>query len=241
MFKETYTYYFPLTTTRRFVLDQVINWLSYILFYGGIILAVLSCTTIIFYNVGRLSVYFLGLPSPNIYTTAEIYFVTSAFGFLSLCGIAAVAIGIIAIVMILYYDDYSPWLTSQLTHIKELEEGIPDIEAEYIPVTTSRFHQYSYKLLPLGSLQRYLCRLFLYGLVVFGILSCHMYLSILVFPISNQPWLANWLTSTSIQFLVLGAMFLIYISVVPYCDDEWRKFKAQSERAVYKKNDYNTA
>jgi hypothetical protein len=238
---HAYSKLFPLSSVRRFIMDQVISWFLFLSYYVTIILAVTSLISFVLYTSGYVVINYFNIEfhkGPR--TPIGDFFSYLGFGYLVLCGVAIV-VGIVwGILVGTYYGDYVPWQKEQKEYIKELENGKPDIEAEFIPVTTNKFQKYSYIVLPLGSVYRYIGRIVLIITIACIILYIYCYLSILIFPFKTMdnkptPWLIQWFLSFCIQFLAFLLIMGIGACIEPSCTKEWKKFRLQRESAANRK------
>ncbi len=238
--KKAYTKVFPLTSVRRFIVDQIIDWSLHLGYYGGIVIGLVSGFVLGFYIIGAILVYYYPtiLQNKNGVMPGQYaaYFITFAFGImLSFVGLI-IGIAIAGLCSFTYHDDYLPWCESQKKYIVELEQGTVDDEAIRIPVVPTKFESLSYTVLPLGSLQRYILRILLFLTISIIIIIFHMHFSLWTLSFDNSlPWGAKWLISSSIQCVVGLIISLFYCCIEESCQRDWKKFKQQRESAVSKK------
>lgn len=228
--KRAYVTVFPLTSLRRFIVDQVLTWLYYATLIIGITVITLGPILSIFYAIGLFCVNYFGIKS-------KIYIVDYVFlGFGIFTVVFLFIIIIVVIIMNMYWSDYLPWLKEQTDYITELDIGKPDIEAEFIPVNTNIFQVYSYKICPLGSIFRYFTRVLIFIIIFLTIIVVHGYLSIITFPIEGYPWPIKWLWSILFQIFVLPIICGICYLIISSCVEKWNIFVMQKESMIAKKN-----
>jgi len=238
--KIAYTKVFPLTSVRRFIVDQFISWFTFLGYYIGIALTIIVAVTIILHFIGTTGISIFQIKDIPGRSPIGNYLACVGLGYLFLCGIGLAALIIIGITVGLYAGlecDYLNWYIDQEKYIDELEKGRIDIEAERIPITITKFQKLNYAIFPLGSLYRYFGRLVLYFVCISVLLYCHICLSLFTFPVSpkDMPWPITWFVSSCIQFIIGMIIFGIYCCFEEPCTKEWIKFKQQSLSAYEKK------
>lgn len=243
-FKKTYTRFFPITSVRRFILDQIFEWTFIIGCFLGIIMGSIFC----FYCIGYLLTYQFPILLTNkkniVMTGFQLHVTNGATGFCFSFFMVLFGIPVWLGIEDCYTYSYLPWLKSQQKYIKELQEGKLDQEAIYIPVTLTVFQKINYSVFPLGSVRRYLSRLLLYctfySVIISIILYFHMHFSLVFINLIGLndpliPWAINWLISSLIQvgIFLLGLLFVCVFNFTCYV--EWLKFQKKTEEALDKK------
>ncbi|MCJ7636031.1 MAG: hypothetical protein MUO21_00925, partial [Nitrososphaeraceae archaeon] len=237
--RQAYAKVFPLTSIRRFIVDQIFDWTIHLGYYGGIIIGIVLGILIPSYIAGA----FIGYLVPGIYTQRNsaspgpitIYVLNIVFG------LTILFFGLIIIVPIcfLIQENYKTWHKDQLKYILELQEGKPDDEAVHIPVVTTQFQRFNYYVLPLATIQRYIARMLLFLTIGITIVISHMYVSLWMFPFTVDdkfmPWGLQWILSICIQAIIVIVVFLFYCCFEESCKRDWKKFKSQAESAINKK------
>ena len=234
MLHRAYTKVFPLSTLRRFIADQILEFLislAYAAYYIAIACIIITIASLAVYIIGYIGIAIFKL-EPNRqdkvinhsdYIAIGVLFI--GIGFMIGCTVALLC-------NMVYFLDYEPWKTDQTKYITELEQGISDVEAEFIPVRTNKFQRFSYIVLPLGSILRYIVRLIICLIVIAVIIIIHGYITVITFPFTtNMPWLLKWLFSVGVQLLII---IPIASSLVVTCGEKWKKFKAQQNSMVGK-------
>lgn len=235
--KGAYVNAFPLSTLRRFIIDQIISWFLHIGYYGSIISTVAYIIMAVLYLVGKFIVEHINFKLLEINNSFDMYVGYTAIGFTTLLIFVAV-VAILGVVILAIYDiDYSEWIIDQQKYIKELEFGKEDIEAVRIPIYINDFERFSYKILPLASTQRYIVRILLGLLIDIMIIKFHIWISLLTFPHDNTlPWFVKWMISIIFQILIFAICFPIYLCIKNSCENDWNKFKSQQLSAISHKD-----
>jgi len=156
-----------------------------------------------------------------------------AFGILSLMIILMIIGAICAIVFLIYDCDYKSWSKSQEKYIAELKDGKEDVEAIHIPVRINLYQRFSYKILPLNSLPRYITWSLVRLAIATITVMLHIYVSLLILPWKDEkvPWPAKWIISICIQVFIGLIVAMIYMCIEPSCTADWQRFKSQRSSA----------
>ena len=233
-----YAKIFPITSTRRFVADQVVRWVSFL----TILLVGVICFVGVCYFMGYVGMDYFQMKcySGNVMTVVNgMYVCRLCLGVMMFSMMAFMGILLMSVVVYVYYNDYLPWVDAQGERIRELEDGVVDEEAIYVPVVTNIFQRVSYMILPLGSLVRYfmwlIVRLAVFVVMIYG----HVYLSLKTFPFGDGvrlSWSIKWMISTFTQAIVSIVVFILYVCIGDSCSDEWKKFVHRRDSAIDHKN-----
>ena len=235
--KGTYANIFPLSTLRRFIADQIINWFLYIGYYGSIISTVTYVIMAALYFIGKFIVNNINIKLLEINNSIDMYVGYTGIGLTALLIFASVMVLLSLLILAIYDIDYSEWILDQQKYIKELEYGKEDIEAVRIPIIINNFERFSYKILPLASTQRYIVRILLGLLLLVTIIKFHIWISLLTFPHENTlPWFVKWMISIIFQILIFAICFPIYLCIRNSCENDWNKFKSQQLSAISHKD-----
>lgn len=244
--KYTYNRVFPKTSIRRFILDQIISWAKFLGYYGSILLIIILA----FYLIGIATLYFSSNIFPNTFNHfSEGHIKRLVVGFVISCMIFAFAcivslpLGAIGLVIMFIYEfDYKVWCSEQQKYIVELEKGVMDQEAVYIPVKITKFQRINYYIFPLGSVLRYIVRMILIIGVLVIILVIHGYFSLWFHSIlptingpNNETVIVKWYISVLVQMTIGLILFVIYAGVNATCMRDWQRFVVDREGAVSKR------
>ena len=234
--KRAYVKLFPLLSLRRFILDQIINWTLYLGYYIAIIAIATFLTIISLHFLGSIFINFFNIPmtSHNVPMSSNEHYLVSCLLGCVVVTIIAIIVGIFAAIgECIYYTDFTVWLKEQQNYIKDLDQGIQDIEAVHIPIIPTTIQEYSYKFFPLGSVNRYIARLFLYCFIFMFL--CYFQIKLAILLPLNAPIIVKWFAGTVIQVIIGLIIFLIYQCTVDSCSEEWKKYKNQVESSISKR------
>jgi hypothetical protein len=237
-----YSKLFPLGTLRRFIADQITNWIIFVVYYGAIITVCTYVSFVVLRYIGHLTIVTLAIniersPDGKPIHDTERLAIEIGFGVITMIIIPTFFLFLHQIGTFVYEIDYIPWVNEQQKYLMEMKDGRQDAEAVYVPVTTSKLQQIGYKVIPLGSLLRYSIRLIV-GLFVFCVIVvCHMYISVKTYPFKPEDhWLVIWILSliihTCVGFVLLFLGYGVYWSI----SQDWVKFRRQQTSAVAHEN-----
>lgn len=239
--RAIYSKLFPLTSIRRFVLDQIIIWikifLPYVVSLTGILLLCLTIGVVV-------TPYFETKADQTSILMQIMFGVLVLITTVSVVGI--VGLFIFIIIYSVYTNDYLEWLKGQRVEIYDEECAI------HVPIQYNQFNITINYILPIGSKRRYFVRLLIIGIVIAIPVTIYSMISIYLFRIvsgnpvtvwtklskekTECPWFLALLFSLTGQLLILLIILGIWAMFHEPCSEAWRKHVRQTASANQKNN-----
>jgi hypothetical protein len=235
--RGVYNNCFPLTTFRRFLLDQFLEYFSFLTYYGLILIGILFIAAIVSLVTFHIFDHFLNFENERPYLYLRILIGFASFG-VSFMLILLIVIAITEI----YNADYLQWKKNQQTK-KELidPESLNEIEE-------SRWQKLILTVFPYATARRYFIIRFSYLMAIFIFGTAYIYFStkIVVFftgldtyTYLNKntglretiPIWAVALISTFIITVIITGISILFNIFFDKCSMSWKKYQQRMESA----------
>ena len=223
----------PITSFRRFVVDQILSWLSVCLYYIFLTICIIVIAMTAINLLGFIAIHFIDF---HLNEKMKEYPYVEHF----VIGLTVIWIGAIIALIIMgahtfFTSDYKKWMKKQT----DQSEGNIDEEAllietrERVGLWTKFYDMY----FPTASLQRYVSRVFFYGFLIFAVVAIQFIFTAYYFiQFDKAPALANWFIGTCLELAIIACTYLIYDLTHETCRRDYLKFVSQTHSAITHKN-----